>query len=102
MQEDMKYDKGKPIAGCLLTDFPRALLAISELSTIGAKKYERSSWLTVPNGRQRYTDAMMRHALAEYTEGIDHETGVIHEVATAWNALARLELTLRQLEADNE
>jgi len=87
MQEDMKYDKGKPIAGCLLTDFPRALLAIAELSTIGAKKYKRSSWLTVPNGRQRYTDKVCGQEAINFTTKLEYdhyvETGICERCHSA-------------------
>lgn len=89
-----KDDSGKPISGALL-DFSRALTEISKLLTFGAKKYSRSAWLKVANGRERYTDAMIRHMLLENIEVKDPETQISHDVATAWNALARLELRLR-------
>jgi len=89
-----KDDSGKPISGALL-DFSRALTEISKLLTFGAKKYSRSAWLKVANGRERYTDAMIRHMLLENIEAKDPETQISHDVATAWNALARLEHRLR-------
>ena len=92
---DMKHDQGKPIDGVLFQDFPRALMAVASLASFGADKYERGSWLTVENGHQRYTDAIARHMLDEYVEAADEETGLGHDVAIAWNALARLELRLR-------
>lgn len=89
-----KDDLDKPIAGALL-DFSRALTEISKLATFGAKKYKRSSWIEVNNGQERYTDAMLRHLLKEAIESKDPETEIEHDVAVAWNALARLELRLR-------
>lgn len=89
-----KDDQDKPIAGALL-DFSRALTEISKLATFGAKKYKRSSWIEVNNGQERYTDAMLRHLLKEVIESKDPETEIEHDVAVAWNALARLELRLR-------
>lgn len=89
-----KDDQDKPIAGALL-DFSRALTEISKLATFGAKKYKRSSWIEVNNGQERYTDAMLRHLLKEAIESKDPETEIEHDVAVAWNALARLELRLR-------
>lgn len=93
---DSKDDSDKPIAGALL-DFSRALTEVSKLSTFGAAKYSRSSWLEVDNGQERYTDAMVRHLLLEATEDLDPETSINHDVAVVWNALARLELRLRDL-----
>jgi hypothetical protein len=49
----------------------------------------------VERGIDRYTDAMLRHALAEGIEEFDTESGLKHAAHTAWNALARLELMLR-------
>ena len=80
--------------------FPRAITAIAELSGIGAKKYSWKGWATVPDGINRYGDAMGRHELA--IEGdfsrTDPETGVLEATAVCWNALARLELILREQE----
>lgn len=90
-----KYDQNKPIAGAL-QDMGLALLEVSKLLTFGEKKYARSSWLHVPNGHQRYTDALMRHLLLENTEFSDPETSLGHDVAVATNALFRLELRLRR------
>jgi len=39
---------------------------------------------------------MLRHLLAEETEGpIDNDTQCLHAAQVAWNAMARLELILR-------
>lgn len=43
-----------------------------------------------------YSDALGRHLAAEGSEGpTDHATGLLHAAQVAWNALARIELTLR-------
>ncbi len=91
-----KEDGGKPIAGALPQYFPRALLAVAEVATFGAKKYERGNWLHVVNGRERYFDAAMRHILQSHIDPTDAETGMPHMAHAAWNLLAVLELTLRQ------
>jgi hypothetical protein len=54
--------------------------------------------MDVENGINRYTDAMLRHMLEEFS-GHDHdeETELLHAAHTAWNALAILELKLRKL-----
>jgi hypothetical protein len=90
-----KLDSGKPMAGVLL-DFGLALLEVAKVGTFGAKKYSRGGWQHVPDGVNRYTDALMRHLLAEQGESHDHESGLLHAAQAAWNSLARLELMLRQ------
>ena len=94
-----KDDNGKPMAGVLL-DFSRALQAVVDVGTYGAKKYTRLGWATVPEGSQRYLDAMMRHLLAMDVDpdGLDKETGLPHLAHVAWNALAVLELQARRKE----
>jgi len=93
-----KFDEGKPsvVRGCLHY-FPLALLAVAELSSIGAKKYSWRGWEKVPDGVSRYADALGRHELrinGDYTNR-DPDSGVLEATAVAWNALARLELVLR-------
>lgn len=90
-----KLDDGKPMAGLLL-DFGLALLEVSKVSTYGAKKYSRGGWQHVEDGENRYTDAMLRHLIAERYEEQDEESGLLHAAQAAWNALARLELKLRR------
>lgn len=94
-----KDDKGKPMAGVLL-DFSRALQTVVDVGTYGAKKYTRLGWATVPEGSQRYLDAMMRHLLAMDVDpdGLDPDTGLPHLAHVAWNALAVLELQARRKE----
>jgi len=98
---DYKFDQGKPIAGAI-QDFGLALMEVSALMTFGAKKYKRSSWTTVENGVERYTDAMMRHFFQESYESLDKESGFAHDVAVAFSALARLELRLREEYSEND
>ena len=94
-----KDDKAKPMAGVLL-DFSRALQTVVDVGTYGAKKYTRTGWATLPEGSQRYLDAMMRHLLAVDVDpdGLDKETGLPHLAHVAWNALAVLELQARRKE----
>ena len=90
-----KLDAGKPRVALILNDMPRALLAVAEVATYGAKKYSEGGWLHVENGVSRYTDAMDRHRLKEGIEPTDADTDLLHAAHGAWNALARLELMLR-------
>lgn len=92
-----KLDDGKaPVFRGALGYFPRALTEVANVSQIGARKYCWGGWEHVPDGAERYTDALARHLLAETSEGAtDPATGLSHAAQVAWNALARLELMLR-------
>jgi hypothetical protein len=90
-----KLDAGKPMAG-LLGDFGLALMEVAKLGTFGAEKYSRSGWESVENGQERYKDACWRHILKRNREDIDPDSGLDHLAAVAWNALAELELKLRE------
>ena len=92
-----KLDAGKPRLGLVFLGFSLALEAVGEVGTYGASKYSPKGWQEVPEGQERYTDAMLRHLLAEATEPMD-ESGLPHAAQVAWNALARLELMLRTRE----
>ena len=94
-QPGAKLDQAKALAGVLL-DFGMALDAVSQVGTFGAQKYTRGGWQSVPNGEQRYEDALMRHLLKIRTEEMDPETGMPHLWAVAWNALAVIELQCRR------
>lgn len=89
-----KLDAGKVRAGLLL-DFGRALTAVAEVATYGARKYSVRGWLKVPDANDRYLDAQWRHALRGQVETHDPDTGLLHLAHEAWNVLARLELRLR-------
>ena len=92
-----KDDAEKPRLGLVLGGFPRALRAVGEIGTFGAEKYTDNGWLSVPDGEARYTDALLRHLLADFEgETLDPESGYTHAAHAAWNALARLELALRE------
>ncbi len=95
-----KLDAGKI---CLyrgaLDYFPRALEQVAAVSTFGATKYSWKGWETVPEGIERYSDALVRHLVAHSKGELkDSDSGLLHASHTAWNALARLELLLRKLE----
>jgi hypothetical protein len=91
-----KLDDGKPMVSLVLGGFARALLEVARVGTFGAKKYTPNGWLEVPNGIERYTDALGRHLLSEWQgETLDPQTELLHAAHTAWNALARLERMLR-------
>lgn len=92
-----KLDAGKPRIGLVLGGFAQALREVSMVGTHGAEKYTDNGWVDVPNGISRYTDAMLRHYLAEAAgEQFDDGSDLLHAAHVAWNALARLELMMRQ------
>ena len=93
-----KLDAGKsPIVRGALHYFPRALSKVAEVSEFGAKKYCWRGWEYVPEGIERYGDALGRHLVGEAIDGpIDPATGLLHAAQVAWNALARLELMMRE------
>ena len=96
----IKHDQGKPRVSLVVHGFARALLEVSAVATFGAEKYSTHGWVSVPNGCERYTDAMYRHLLAEAAgQQCDAESGLAHAAHAAWCALARLELMLRDEEA---
>lgn len=95
-----KLDAGK---SCVwqgaLSYFPKAIAQVAAVSTFGAGKYAWKGWETVPNGINRYSDAMCRHLLEEgQCHVYDGDSGLLVAAHTAWNSLARLELMLREIE----
>lgn len=93
-----KLDAGKVRPDLILSGMPRALLAVAQVATFGAAKYTENGWQSVPDGIKRYTAAMDRHRLKEPVELADADSGLAHQAHLAWNALARLELMLREAE----
>lgn len=95
-----KLDAGKNRLGLVLGGFARALREVGWVGTYGANKYTPDGWIEVPNGVERYTDALHRHLLEEKAgAACDIDTGLLHAAHAAWNALARLDLMIREREA---
>ena len=96
----IKYDGGKaPVFRGAVSYFPRAIEAVATVSGFGASKYAWNGWQSVDDGFNRYTDAMVRHLIAQSKgEVVDPDSGLLHAAHTAWNALARLELMLKERE----
>ena len=91
-----KMDEGKPLAGLVLGNFAHGLTYVVDVGTYGANKYTPCGWLEVPNGIERYKDAMWRHLLASNYEELDPQTGLTHLAHVGWNVLAILELQARR------
>lgn len=103
-----KLDKDKsPVFDGVLQYFPRALKAVADLSNWGATRYTWEGWRSVPDGFRRYSNALGRHVLNEKIEGpwdLDalndpkYPAEILHATQVAWNALARLELLLNEMD----
>lgn len=81
----MKFDGGKP----RWTLLPwKGAAKVIEVLEFGAHKYAPNSWRTIPDARQRYMDALIRHVVAiQLGEIIDPESGLSHIDHVATNAL---------------
>lgn len=88
-----KLDAGKVRPALVLGGFARALLEVSKVGTYGATKYTDNGWMEVPNGENRYSDALYRHILRSAAGEInDPDTNLDHLAHACWNLLAILEL----------
>lgn len=97
-----KLDAGKLRPTLVLRDMARALTAVVKIASDGAVKYTPGGWLQVPNGLERYEDASLRHMLTRFAgKPVDDLSGSLHLAHEAWNALAKLELALREEERRN-
>jgi len=99
-----KDDRGKPeMFRGIFRQFPRALRAVAACSSHGAVRYGWENWKRVPEGFERYSDAMVRHLAAESEETpFDHDSGEHHASHVCWNSLARLELLLIEMEQNDK
>lgn len=106
-----KLDANKaPIYEGLLDYFPRACEAVANVSKYGATKYTWKGWEKVKNGINRYLNAMLRHVTKLSKEGEwdseakndpKYPADIMHRAQIAWNAMASLELKLREMENKN-
>lgn len=89
-----KLDGGKLRPALVLGGFATAVEAMVKVGSDGARKYTDNGWKTVPNGKARYEDALLRHLLAHLRgELIDEESGSPHISHCMWNAAAIYELS---------
>lgn len=72
----VKYDSGKPDWSLVELE---GIEGMVKVLTFGAEKYERDGWKTVPDARNRYFAALLRH-LTAYQAGelVDSESGLSH------------------------
>ena len=89
-----KLDAGKLRPALVLGGFASAVEAMVKVGSDGARKYTDNGWKTVPNGKARYEDALLRHLLAHLSgEVLDPESGSPHISHCMWNAAAIYELS---------
>lgn len=70
---------------------------IVKVYTFGANKYAENSWQNLPNGKQRYKAALLRHLVAsDKGEANDPESGINHLAHVAWNAIAMLHFEMEE------
>lgn len=89
-EKGIKYDKGKPRLCEMIQDFAGPLEEVAKVWAFGADKYSKGNWRYVEDGLDRYSNALVRHLLAEKDAELDLESGLRHAAHVAWNALARL------------
>ena len=98
----VKNDSGKlPYYIVLFKQFPLALQEVMKCSAAGNNKYHKTdkdwqNFARVEGADIRYKNAMLRH-MSETGSVKDMEEygGMTHEAAVVWNALADLEVSLR-------
>lgn len=97
-----KFDIDKPRVAEMVIDFGDAMLELSKVWSFGADKYDKSNWKFVENGKDRYTNALLRHLIAEGENQYDDESKLLHATHVAWNALARLWFIIKDKVAPRE
>lgn len=100
--DGIKYDEGKPRLGEMMVDFAIPMRELARVWEFGANKYEKSNWKKVDNAIDRYTNAMLRHLLAEEENIYDEESKLLHASHIAFNALARLYFIINSLQPKEE
>lgn len=98
-QPGAKVDQGKVRMHLITGGMARAITEIAKVATFGANKYTDGGWVVVPDGFRRYEDAQQRHAATRHMgETHDPESDLPHLAHEAWNAVAKLDLYLRDQE----
>ena len=87
MKEGVKFDNGKLQWGLLpIRETEQVVKVLTK--AIQSGKYEANNWQKVPNAKERYEDALMRHYSAwKQGEETDAESGESHLAHLACNVL---------------
>jgi len=98
---DNKNHFAKLINELVSFDIEEIVQEVEEVLQYGAEKYKPNSWQTVPDARERYWNAYMRHMLSENIS--DEESGLPHRshklcnlVFLLWFEVQKDEVTLLQ------
>lgn len=95
-----KVDAGKIRMHLITGGMARAITEVAKVGTFGAAKYSDNGWIEVPDGFRRYEDAQQRHAAKRHIgETVDVDSGLLHLAHECWNAMAKLDLYLRNQDA---
>lgn len=96
----VKLDTGKN----RLELIPVELLeSVGRILTFGAEKYTPNGWKTVPNGKERYYGALLRHLVAwKKGEIVDPESGLPHLDHMACNIAFLIYLEKKESELEPE
>lgn len=82
---------------------PSLVLGVSEVLTFGAKKYTPGGWLFVENGKERYTDALLRHLYLHLSgEKTDKESNLSHLKHCATNIAFLIQFEENELSTKRE
>ena len=100
MGTGIKFDQDKPRLAEMITDFASELEELCKVWTFGANKYSKSNWKLVENGKERYSNALLRHLMAENVNLYDKESSLLHASHIVFNALARLHFILKEIEGE--
>jgi hypothetical protein len=98
MSDGIKYDTDKARLAEMIVDFRKPLEELCKVWEFGANKYEKSNWKKLDNGIDRYSNALMRHLIAEDISLLDEESKLLHAAHIAFNSLARLYFILQEKE----
>ena len=94
--EGIKYDNDKQRLAEMIVDFQEPLKELCKVWEFGANKYGKSNWKQLTNGKERYSNALVRHLFAEDVNIYDDESSLLHASHIAFNALARLYFIQKQ------
>ena len=93
----VKHDTGKPLIADMIQDYKVQLLELCKVFEYGTKTYGLGNWKELKDGKERLTNAMIRHFLKE-DEVYDEETGLLHAAQVFFNAGGRLYFILKEME----
>lgn len=96
LSTDKKLRKESPMARGVLDYFPRAIMAVANVSFVGNEQHNPGQPMHWAKDKSTdHADCILRH-LAE--RGMVDDDGLLHSAKVAWRALALLETELEKAE----